>query len=176
MPLPPLSAREARLGRFAAGCSALYATLGVLFAAFPSAIFRIAGLGAHAEMGPEVRFWQVLGVSSMAALAVACAVAASSPRERRVALLPVVGGKLASSALALLAFAAAPGGALGSSWRALASLFATDFPLFLITVILYRHGAPGVHLSHAPTQTAPDETAVEVPPAPVRLTVGGRPS
>jgi len=174
MPLPPLSAREARLGRFAAGCSALYATLGFLFAAFPGAIFRIAGLGAHAELGPEVRFWQVLGVSSMAAISVACAVAASSPRERRVALLPVLAGKLATSLLALLAVASAPAGALGSSWRALGTLFAIDFPLFLVTVVLYRHGAPGVHLSNAPTQRAPDEAAVEVPP--VRLTVGGRPS
>jgi hypothetical protein len=174
MPLPPLSPREARLGRFAAGCSALYATLGVLFAAFPGAIFRIAGLGAHADLGPEVRFWQVLGVSSMAAISVACAVAASSPRERRVALLPVLAGNLTTSLLALLAFASAPPGALGSSWRALASLFAIDFPLFLVTVILYRHGAPGVHLSNAPTQRAPEVSAVEVPP--VRLTVGGRPS
>ena len=94
MPLPPLSPREARLGRFAAGCSALYAVLGVLFAAFPGAIFRIAGFGAHADLGPEVRFWQILGASSMAAISVACAVAASAPRERRVALLPVLAGKL----------------------------------------------------------------------------------
>jgi hypothetical protein len=176
MPLPPLSRREARLGRFAAGCSALYATLAVLFAAFPGAVFRIAGLGAHAELGPEVRFWQVLGASSMAAISVACAVAASSPRERRVALLPVLAGNLSTSALALLAFAAAPAGALASSWRSLASLVAVDFPLFLVTMALYRHAAPGVHLSSTPTQQAPEvaESEVEVPK--VRLTVGGRPS
>jgi hypothetical protein len=175
MPLPPLSPREARLGRFAAGCSALYATLGFLFAAFPGAIFRIAGFGGHADLGPEVRFWQVLGVSSMAAISVACAVVATAPRERRVALLPVLVGKLVTSLLALLAFASAPAGALGSSWRALASLFAIDFPLFLVTVVLYRQSSPGVHLSNAPTQRAPEDSAVEVPP-PVRLTVGGRPS
>jgi hypothetical protein len=174
MPLPPLTPREARLGRFAAGCSALYAILGVLFAAFPGPIFGIAGFGAHAELGPEVRFWQILGASSMAAIAVACAVTASAPRERRVALLPVLAGKLVTSVLALFAIASAPAGALGSSWRSLASLAAVDVPLFLVTVLLYRHAAPGVHLSNAPTQTAPEVAEVEVPP--VRLTVGGRPS
>jgi hypothetical protein len=174
MPLPPLSPREARLGRFAAGCSVLYAILGVLFAAFPGAIFRIAGFGAHADLGPEVRFWQILGASSMAAISVACAVAASAPRERRVALLPVLTGKLVTSVLALFALIAAPPGALGSSWRSLASLVAVDLPLFLVTVVLYRHAAPGVHLSNAPTQTPPESSEVEVPP--VRLTVGGRPS
>src|SRR2546421_12948964 len=110
MPLPPLSPREARLGRFAAGCSALYATLGFLFAAFPGAIFRIAGLGAHADLGPEVRFWQVLGVSSMAAISVACAVAASSPRERRGGVLLGLAGSRPATLLALLALSPAPAG------------------------------------------------------------------
>src|SRR5439155_1631576 len=101
MPLPHLSRQEVRLGRFAAFCSALYGILGLLFAFSPAWTFRVAGLGARAELTPEVRFWQVLGVAMMAAISVACELVAHSPRERRVALLPVLAAQLASSAAAL---------------------------------------------------------------------------
>ena len=168
MPLPPLSPQELRLGRFAGLCSALYAVGGVFFAVFPGATFRIAGLGSEAALTPEVRFWQILAVSMMAGLSVACAVAARSPRERRAALLPVLAAKLTSSSLALVAFALAPAGALHSPWRALFAVVATDLPLFVVTAVVYRSAAPGVRLSAAPTQSPP-EPAPEA--RPVRLTV-----
>ncbi len=107
MPLPELSRQEVRLGRFAAFCSALYGVLGLLFAVFPGWIFHTAGLGARAELTPEVRFWQVLGVAMMVAISVACALVAHSPRERRTALLPVLAGQLTSSGMALVLVAGA---------------------------------------------------------------------
>ncbi len=119
MPLPQLSRQEVRLGRFAAFCSALYAVLGLVFAFFPGWTFRLAGLGARAELTAEVRFWQVLGVAMMAAISVACALVAHSPRERRVALLPVLAGQLTCSAMALLLVVGfAPAGWRESAWRA----------------------------------------------------------
>src|SRR2546425_3788483 len=119
MPLPELSRQEIRLGRFAAFCSGLYAVLGLLFAVFPGWTFRVAGLGARAELTPEGRFWQVLGGAMMAAISVACALVAHSPRERRVALLPVLAAQLASSATALpLVARAAPADWAQSAWRA----------------------------------------------------------
>src|SRR5256885_7899028 len=102
MALPQLSRQEVRLGRFAAFCSALYGVLGLLFAFSPGWAFRVAGLGARAELTPEVRFWQVLGVGMMAAIALACALVAHSPRERRGALFPVLGGPPFNSATAAL--------------------------------------------------------------------------
>ena len=105
MPLPQMSRQEVRLGRFAASCSAVYGVLALLFAVFPGWTFRVAGLGAQAELTAEVRFWQVLGVAMMATISVACAVVAHSPRERRVALLPVLVGQLSCSAMALLVVA-----------------------------------------------------------------------
>jgi len=101
MPLPDLSPREIRLGRFAAFCSALYAVVGILFAAFPQWTFRVAGMGASAELTAEVRFWQVLAVGMMAAISVACALVAHSPRERRVALA----GASTGASIALIAAA-----------------------------------------------------------------------
>ena len=90
MPLPQLSPQEVRLGRFAASCSALYALAGLFFAAFPAWTFQ-AAMGGEAALTPEVRFWQVMGVSMMAAISVACAVVAHSPRERRIALVETLG-------------------------------------------------------------------------------------
>ena len=50
-------------------------------------------------------------------------------------------------------------------------VLAADFPLFAVSAWLYHSAAPGVHLSAAPTQSAPELPA---PPAPVRLTAGGK--
>ena len=119
MPLPHLSRQEVRLGRFAAFCSALYGILGLLFAFSPAWTFRVAGLGARAELTPEV---------------------------------------------------AAPADWAESAWRAVFSVFATGLPLFALSGWLFHSAAPGVHLSSAPTQSAPELPA---PPKPVRLTVGG---
>ncbi|MFL5310967.1 MAG: hypothetical protein ACJ79H_11000 [Myxococcales bacterium] len=171
MPLPQLSRQEVRLGRFAAFCSALYGVLGLLFAFAPAWTFRVAGLGARAQLTAEVRFWQVLAVAMMASMSVACALVAHSPRERRVALLPVLAGELAGSAMALAVVAGfAPAGWGDSAWRAVFSVFTVGFPLFALSAWLFHLAAPGVHLSSAPTQSAPELPA---PPKPVRLTAGG---
>jgi hypothetical protein len=171
MPLPELSPQEVRLGRFAAFCSALYAALGLSFALFPGWTFRVAGLGARAELTPEVRFWQVLSVAMMASICVACALVAHSPRERRTSLLPVLAGQLTGSAMALAVVAgSAPEGWSHSEWRAVFSVFAAGFPLFALSAWLFHSAAPGVHLSSSPTQSAPELPA---PPKPVRLTAGG---
>jgi hypothetical protein len=172
MPLPDLSRQEVWLGRFAGFCSGLYALLGLVFALFPGWTVRLAGLGAQAGLTAEVRFWQVLGVGMMVASSVACAMVAHSPRERRTALLPVLASQLTSSGLALaLVLGSAPAGWAESGWRAVFSVFATGFPLFALSAWLFHSAAPGVHLSSAPTQSAPELPA---PPKPVRLTAGGK--
>ena len=174
MPLPELSRQEIRLGRFAGACSGLYGARGLLFAAFPGAIFHAAGLGAHAALGPEVRFWQVLAVAAMATMCVACALVAHSPRERRVALLPVLVGQLIGSAMGLfVTWGSAPAEWTHSAWRAVFTLFAVGFPLFAVSAWLFHAAAPGVHLSSAPTQSAPE---IPAPPKPVRLTASGKQS
>jgi hypothetical protein len=140
----------------------------VFFAFFPGPVFRVAGVGVEPVLTPEIRFGQVLAVSMMAGLAVACAVVARSPRERRAALLPVLAAELTGSVFALVAFSLAPAGALHTPWRTLLALFAVDFPVFAATAAIYRAAAPGVRLSSAPTQSAPEPA----PDArPVRLTV-----
>jgi hypothetical protein len=171
MPLPQLSRQEVRLGRFARFCSALYGVLGLVFALVPGWTFGAAGLGTRAELTAEVRFWQVLGVGMMATISVACALVAHSPRERRAAMLPVLVGQLASSAMAILVvFGSAPAGWAHSGWRAVFAVFAAGFPLFALSAWLFHSAAPGVHLSSAPTQSPPELPA---PAKPVRLTVSG---
>ncbi|HYZ90195.1 MAG TPA: hypothetical protein VE620_12925 [Myxococcales bacterium] len=171
MPLPELSRQEVRLGRFAALCSAAYAVTGIVFALFPRWTFGELGR-ARAELTAEVRFWQVLGVGMMVTVSVACALVAHSPRERRVALLPVLGGKLTTSVLALAVLVASgPDGWARPGFRAVFAVFAADFPLFAVSAWLFHSAAPGVHLSAAPTQSSPELPA---PPKPVRLTVGGK--
>jgi hypothetical protein len=163
-----------RLGRFAAMCSVAYGAGAVVLAVFPGWIFSVAAAGAKAELSAEVRFWQVLGVAMMVTVSVACALVAHSPRERRVALLPVLAGKLTSSAMALVILAgSAPDGWGRSGWRAVFALLLAEFPLFAVSAWLFHAAAPGVHLSSAPTQSAPDLPA---PATPVRLTVGGKKS
>jgi hypothetical protein len=172
MPLPQLSRQEVRLGRFAAFCSVAHALVAVVFAIFPDWIFSAAGAGARAELTAEVRFWQVLGVALMVTVSVACALVAHAPRERRVALLPVLAGKLTSSAMAVAVLTgAAPDGWGRSGWTAVFALVAADFPLLAVSAWLFHSAAPGVHLSAAPTQSAPELPA---PAKPVRLTVGGK--
>ena len=174
MPLPELSRQEMRLGRFAAFCSVAYGAAAVVLAIFPGWIFGIAGPGAKAELTAEVRFWQVMGVAMMVTVSAACALVAHSPRERRVAMLPVLAGKLTSSAMALAVLAGAAPDTWGrSGFRAVFALFAAEFPLFAVSAWLFHSAAPGVHLSSAPTQSAPELPA---PPNPVRLTVGGKKS
>jgi hypothetical protein len=171
MPLPELSRQEMRLGRFAAFCSAVYALAALVFALFPRWIFATLGR-AGAAVTAEVRFWQVLGVGLMVTVSVACALVAHSPRERRMALVPVLAGKLTSSAMALIVLASlATDGWTRSGYRAVLIVLAADFPLFAVSAWLFHSAAPGVHLSAAPTQSAPELPA---PPEPVRLTVGGK--
>jgi hypothetical protein len=171
MPLPELSRQEVRLGRFAALCTAAYAVTAIVFALFPRWTFGELGR-ARAELTAEVRFWQVLGVGMMVTVSVACALVAHSPRERRVALLPVLAGKLTTSVLALaVMLASGPDGWARPGFRAVFVVFAADFPIFAVSAWLFHSAAPGVHLSAAPTQSAPELPA---PPKPVRLTVGGK--
>jgi len=172
MPLPELSRQEVRLGRFAAFCAVAYGAAALVLALFPGWIFGVVGAGAKAELTAEVRFWQVLGVAMMVTVSVACALVAHSPRERRVALLPVLAGKLTSSAMAVaILLGSAPDGWERSAWRAVFALFAVELPVFAVSAWLFHSAAPGVHLGSAPTQSAPE---LPTPPNPVRLTVGGK--
>lgn len=175
MPLPKLSAEEKRLGKFAGLCSTLYALAGLFFAAFPGWTFELATLGASpSQPGPEVRFWQVLAVSGMAALSLACALVARAPRERRALLLPVLAAKFTSGALALVALLGGPpGGSSRTASRPLLLLFLADFALLVATLWLYRAAAPGVNLAPI-AQGSPEPQAGPTSTAPVRLGASAR--
>lgn len=167
---PVLSPQERRLATFCRAFAVVYALGAATFAAMPRLTFRIATLGGDTgAWTAQAAFWNVLAVAMMTALATACAVVAARPRERRHALLPVVVAKLTSSALAAVHFARLP----GPGGRALAALVLADFPIFLLTLVIYRSAAAGVHSAPArETAPAPDE------PQPVQLGVktgSGRP-
>src|ERR671925_125684 len=115
----------------------------------------------------EVRLGRFAALCSAAyaVTGIVCALVAHSPRERRVALLPVLGGKLTTSVLALAVLVASgPDGWARPGFRAVFAVFAADFPLFAVSAWLFHSAAPGVHLSAAPTQSSPELPA---PPNPV---------
>ena len=164
-----LSPQEQRLQNFCWIFSGVYFFGALFFAAFPGLTFRIASFGGEsALLSPETRFWNSLGVAMMIAVAVACAVTASRPRERRHALLPVVAAKLTSSGIALVHLTQVS----GPGTRALWSVFCTDLPLFLLTLWIYRSASPGVHSAPATQLPVP-----EVKPAgkPIQLGLGKGP-
>ena len=97
----------------------------------------------------------VLAVAMMTGAGTACLVTAARPRERRHAMLSVVVAKLTSSALAAVHLLGA-----GRS-RALAAVFMTDLPLLLLTVVVYRSAAPGIH--SAPARELPPSAIEERP-------------
>ncbi|HEY6911442.1 MAG TPA: hypothetical protein VI356_18830 [Myxococcales bacterium] len=172
MPQPSLSAQERRLAAFCRFFAVVYFAGAAIFALAPQLTFRVATLGAAAApAGPEARFWNVLAVAMMTAVGTACLVTAGSPRERRHAVLPVAVAKLTSSAAAaahLIASGRAP---------ALAAVVATDLPLFLLTLAVYRMAAPGVRSAAAreavDAPAAPQAPRAEEPPR-VQLTVSKR--
>ncbi len=135
MPVPPLSAQESRLAAFCKFFSVVYFLGAVSFAAFPGLTFRVVTLGEASFFTQEAAFWNALAVAMMVAIAAACAVVAQRPREGRHALLPVIGAKLTSSVMAALHLAGAGGG------RALLAIILTDFPLFVVTLLVYRSAA-----------------------------------
>ncbi len=172
-----LSPAEHRLQKFCRAFSVIYFFGALSFAAFPGLAFRVATLGGESallapsgalvsEALAETRFWNALGVSMMVAIAVGCAVVAARPRERRHALLPVVAALLTSSGLGLI-HAVQIGGPGG---RALWAIVAIDFPLFLLTLWIYRSASPGVH--SAPATQPPGAEDKNRPAAPVQLGVG----
>jgi hypothetical protein len=152
-PESPLTPQERTLQAFCRIFAVVYALGAIGFAFTPRLTFRLVTLD-RAPVGwtTQAMFWNVLAVAMMTSIATACAVVAGRPRERRHALLPVVVAKLTSSLLAaahLIRFE-------GTGSMALIAVIATDCPLFVLTVLIYRSTAPGVH-------SAP---AREGPPAP----------
>jgi hypothetical protein len=160
MPQPELSPQETRLASFCRVFAVVYFVAGLGFAVAPSLTFRIATLGrVAADVGPQAQFWNILAVAMMTAIGTACLVTAARPRERRHAILPVVVANLTTSVLAL-AHLKALGLAAGA-------IIATDLPLFVITLLVYRAAAPGVRSAPAREAAPP---AAETP-APVQLGV-----
>jgi hypothetical protein len=150
MPEAPLSPQERTLQVFCRIFAVVYALGAIGFAVTPRLTFRLITLGrAPGGWTPQAVFWNVLACAMMTAISTSCAVVAGRPRERRHALLPVIVAKLTSSGLAL-AHLLRPGGP-GS--MALIVVVATDFPLFVLTLLVYRAAAPGVH--SAPAREGP---------------------
>ena len=163
----PLSPQELRLQKFCRLFSGIYFLGALFYAAFPGLSFRLATLnGESALLDAEARFWNAHGVALLVACAVSCAVVAARPRERRHALLPVVAALLVTSGLGLIHGLQLS----GPGARALWALLLTDFPLFLLTLWIYRSAATGVH--SAPATQLPDPSAKDKPAAPVQLGVG----
>lgn len=157
MPPPTLSRQEKRLAAFGKVFAALYALGALGFALAPQLTFRLV-YGAPSAFPPQAVFWNVLAVAMMTAIATACALVAARPREWRHALLPVIVAKLTSSVLALVHLL----GMQGPGARAVAAIIATDFPLFVLTLLVYRSAAPGVHASIAREGPPPDQAKVQL--------------
>ena len=150
MPQPQLSPQEKRLQIFCKIFAVVYALGAVGFALTPRLTFRLVTLdGAPVGWTPQAVFWNVLAVAMMTAIATACALTASRPREMRNALLPVIVAKLTSSVLAAVHLLRMQ----GPGARAVAAVILTDFPLFVLTLLLYRSAASGVHSE--PARDAP---------------------
>jgi hypothetical protein len=154
-----LTPQERTLQIFCRLCAALYAFGALGFALTPRLTFRLVTLD-RVPVGwtPQATFWNVLAVAMMTAISTACLVVAGRPRERRHALLPVVVAKLTSSVLAavhLLRFH-------GPGSLALIAVIATDFPLFVVTLLVYRTAAPGVHSEPAREKAPSDKVQLGV--------------
>lgn len=162
-----LSKPEQRLANFCRIFAVIYALGALTFAAVPRLTFRLVTFDA-VPLGwtAQAMFWNVLAVAMMTAIATSCAVVAARPRERRHALLPVVVAKLTSSALAALHLVRFQ----GPGSRALLAVIATDLPLFVLTVLVYRAAAPGVH--SAPAREGPKVQAEGPPEEPARVQLG----
>jgi len=142
--VPDLPQRERRLGLFCRASAIVYALGALGFAATPRLTFRLLTLDQPlAGYTAQAMFWNVLAVAMMTAIATACWLAAQAPVERRLLLLPVVAAKLTSSVVAGLHLVRfhAPG------WQAAAAIVLTDFPLFLMTLGVYRAARRGGHES-----------------------------
>jgi len=154
-----LSKQEQRLANFCRIFAVAYALGALTFAAVPRLTFRLVTFdSAPVGWTAQAMFWNVLAVAMMTAIATSCAVVAARPRERRHALLPVVVAKLTSSVLAalhLLRFH-------GPGAQALLAVIATDFPLFVLTVLVYRSAALGVHSAPAREGPVPTEEPAKV--------------
>ena len=161
MPNQQLSPAELRLALFARVTGALYLASGLFFAFLPALTLRLAAHGAEVPMGPGARLWHVLALSMMAMLAVCSFLAAQAPRERRYLFVPILVSKALSSTTAAIGVLTWTGESAGR--LTLLSAIATDLPLFVVTLWLYRAAAPGVNLLAQPTQRG------EEPPKPVKL-------
>lgn len=151
---PALSPQERRLAVFCRIFAAVYLFGALGFAATPRLTFRLVTLDAlPVGWTAQAMFWNVLAVAMMTAIATACALVAPHPRERRHMLLPVVVAKFTSSALAALHLVRFH----GPGARALLAVIATDFPLFVLTLLVYRSAAPGVHSGPAKAAPAQEE-------------------
>jgi hypothetical protein len=156
---PLVSPQERRLATFCRVFAVVYALGALGFAAAPRLIFRLLTLeGAPAGWTAQATFWNVLAVAMMTSIATACAVVAARPRERRHALLPVVIAKLTSSVLAALHLVHLR----GPGSRALVAVIATDLPLFVLTLLVYRSAALGVHSAPARESAPPQDDAPKV--------------
>lgn len=171
MPQPSLSPQEGRLAAFCRFFAVVYFAGAAVFAFAPQLTLRLATLGAATPPeGPGAQFWNVLAVAMMTAVGTACLVTAGSPRARRHAVLPVAVAKLTSSGVAAAHLIAS-----GRS-AALVAVVATDLPLFLLTLAVYRMAAPGVRSAPAregPQAPAAPQDPIEQPPR-VQLTVSKR--
>jgi hypothetical protein len=165
VPQPDLTPQESRLAAFCRFFGIVYFAGAACFALFPGPSYRLAALDTDLpSLSNDAGFWSVLAAAMMAACATACLVTAARPRERRHAILPVLAAKLTSTVLAA-AHLLGPGRV-----RALLAVIATDLPLFLITLAVYRSAAPGVRSEPARDPAPP----LEEPPAKIQLRVSGR--
>lgn len=171
MPLPPLSANELRLGRFARWSSVFYAAFGALFLFAPELTFRLATLGGEGGWSASARLWQIYAVAMMASGSVACALVAGAPRERRILLVPVLVTNLASSLVALGCLAALGKGSVEAVGAR--AVFFTDLPLFLLTAWMYRAASTGANLGPTLASAPPVEPTAQA--APVKLGLGSAP-
>ena len=157
MPQPLPSVSELRLASFGRFFAIVYFALALLVAAAPHLVWKAATLGgdAFSALSESALFWSTSAAALMVALGTSCLVVSARPRERRHAMLPVAAALFTSSALAALHLA----GASGLLRRAFFALLLVDAPVFLLTVLVYRAAATGVHSAPARELPPPPEPA-----------------
>jgi hypothetical protein len=142
VPQPTLTVQERRLAAFCRMFAVLYFAGAICLAVLPS-----TGIAA-------------LEGAAMAGAAAACLVAATRPRERRHAVLPVAAAQLTACAVAAVHLIG------GARSLALMSVVAIGLPLLGLTLAMYRAAAPGVH-----SEPAREGPPLEEEPAKIQLKV-----
>jgi len=138
-----LTAQQTRLKQWMTLCSPMYLVAGLVFALAPGFTMDLVHISSRMVGLPDTpasteRFWLTLAVSMMMMLTVCCALVARDVVTMMPVCLVVVVSKFTSTLLGILYFA------MGEHHGALIVIGTTDFPLGVVTLILWLQAKKSV--------------------------------